>query len=120
MGQFIYGGIVTQRYDLDDRLLAHLQVAITAKLRRGEPFPFTLTGRDLPTLSGHRVFWMHPTVGVQFHFDADRNAIPLNPSWVRTLIMAASSDGGLRITAEPHEDEERDDAYPPHEGSDKP
>ncbi|KTS55178.1 ATP-dependent DNA ligase, partial [Microbacterium testaceum] len=38
MGKFIYEGGV--RNEFEDRLLAHLQVVIGNKLRRGEPFYF--------------------------------------------------------------------------------
>ncbi len=39
MGKFIYDSTI--KVDFDDRLLAHLQVVIGAKLRRGEAFHFT-------------------------------------------------------------------------------
>ena len=39
MGKFIYREQV--RADFEDRLLAHLQIVIGNKLRRGEPFYFS-------------------------------------------------------------------------------
>ncbi|WP_439958202.1 DUF7882 family protein, partial [Salmonella enterica] len=39
MGKFIYEGSV--KTEIEDRALTHLQLVITAKLRRGEPFPFS-------------------------------------------------------------------------------
>ncbi len=39
MGKFIYDGNI--KVDFEDRLLAHLQAVIMAKVRRGESFPFT-------------------------------------------------------------------------------
>ena len=39
MGKFTYEG--GQKVEIEDRALTHVQLVITAKLRRGEPFPFT-------------------------------------------------------------------------------
>ncbi|PJI51648.1 ATP-dependent DNA ligase, partial [Methylobacterium radiotolerans] len=39
MGRFIYEG--SAKIEVEDRALRHLQLVMTAKLRRGEPFPYT-------------------------------------------------------------------------------
>jgi hypothetical protein len=39
MGKFSYDSTVVVEFE--DRLLAHLQIAMTTKLRRGESFTFT-------------------------------------------------------------------------------
>lgn len=39
MGRFIYENTI--RTEVEDRALTHLQLVITAKLRRSEPFNFT-------------------------------------------------------------------------------
>ncbi len=38
MGKFIYEG--GSKVELEDRAITHVQLVVTAKLRRGEPFPF--------------------------------------------------------------------------------
>lgn len=58
---FIHEGTV--RGDLDDRLLAHLQVVIGNTLRRGEPFSFP--GKDdLGTGGGRTAVWVHPRASI--------------------------------------------------------
>lgn len=101
MGRLIYAGSPSDSYRLDDRALAHLELAIGAKFRLGDSFAFTLDGDDVPSGTGYRVLWMHPAVSLQFRYDADQGAIALNPAWVAALITAASSEGGLRIVQEP-------------------
>jgi hypothetical protein len=52
-------GWETERFEFDDRVLAHLRVVIVTKLRRRESFTFTW---NLPAMSGSgRVsLWMDP------------------------------------------------------------
>lgn len=57
MGKFFYRDQV--RADFEDRLLAHLQVVIGNKLRRGEPFYFTWKD-DVSAGGGHTSVWLHP------------------------------------------------------------
>nr|BFF11985.1 hypothetical protein GCM10025699_32880 [Microbacterium flavescens] len=57
MGKFIYDGNV--RVDFDDRTLAHLQLVIGTKLRRGEPFHFTWKD-DTSIGNGRTTVWVHP------------------------------------------------------------
>jgi len=101
MGRFIYAEGPNESYRLDDRVLAHLELAIGAKFRRNDSFAFTLEGDDIPAGKGRHVFWMHPSVAVQFQYDGDRRTIPVNPTWLDALISAASDDHGLRIVPEP-------------------
>lgn len=101
MGRLIYAGSPGDTYRIDDRTLAHLELAIGAKFRLGDSFAFTLEGDDVPSGTGYRVLWMHPSISLQFRYDADRAAMAINPAWVAQLISSASSEGGLRITPEP-------------------
>lgn len=101
MGWFVYAEGPNESYRLDDRVVAHLELAIGVKLRRNESFAFTLVGDDIPAGRGRHVFWMHPAVAVQFQYDGDRSTIAVNPTWVEALVAAASDDHGLRIVAEP-------------------
>lgn len=101
MGKFIYG-VPPAAVDLDDRLLAHLRVAIMTKLRRGEPFMFELNVSPSEG-SGRRSFWVHPAVPMQFHFSGSREP-RINRAWVEALYAEASSNVGLRVIPEPSVD----------------
>ncbi len=83
--------------DLEDRVLAHLRVAIMTKLRRNEAFMFDL---DVGGGNGRRTFWIHPSVPIQFHFFGSRPP-RINRAWVEDMIVAASSASGLTIPPEP-------------------
>ncbi|MBO0982703.1 ATP-dependent DNA ligase [Rathayibacter sp. SD072] len=98
MGKLLYGTPPTE-HDVEDRLLAHLQVVIVNKFRRGESFAFTLI---VPSShgSGRQTLWLNPTIPVQFSFYGSR--IPaLNPAWVQELMNEANSGRGLSVIPEP-------------------
>lgn len=101
MGRFIYESVGNDSHVIDDRVLAHLELAIGVKFRRGESFAFTLTASDLKSGQGQRVFWMHPSIPVQFHYDGDRRNVRVNPAWVERLVESAFTEVGLRILPEP-------------------
>lgn len=96
MGKFIYGTMATSA-EVDDRVLAHLRIAIMTKLRRGESFMFEL---EMGDGSGRRTFWMHPSVPVQLQFYGSRQP-RINPAWVEALLQSASGLAGLTIVPEP-------------------
>jgi hypothetical protein len=99
MGKLTYDSTLTA--DFDDRVLAHLQVVIGAKLRRGESFHFTW--RDDPSLGeGRNTLWMDSAVPLAFKYNGGRPP-SLNPAWIEALMLTANSTGGLRIVAEPPE-----------------
>lgn len=87
--------------DFDDRLLAHLQIAIGVKLRRNESFH--LAWRDDPSVGGGRsTIWMHPSIPLRFSYRS-RAMPPLNLHWVDELIATANTAAGMRIVPEPTE-----------------
>lgn len=97
MGMFTYDGKV--KVDFDDRTLAHLQVVIGNKLRRGESFHFTF--RDDPTVGqGRTTVWVHPRSSLIYKYYGSR-VPPLNMAWVDALSYAANSPGGLHVMPEP-------------------
>jgi len=102
MGRLIYADSQTDAYRLDDRLLAHLEVAIGAKLRLGDAFALTIDSDHVPAGIGYHVLWMHPAISLQFRYDGDRQAIPMNAAWVADLVAVASTEGGLRLLPEPN------------------
>jgi hypothetical protein len=71
MGKFTYQ--TGTRVDFEDRVLAHLQVVISNKLRRGESFVFTC------------------------------RAPSLNRAWIEALAVTANSPNGLYVIPEPAE-----------------
>ncbi|GAA1964146.1 ATP-dependent DNA ligase [Microbacterium deminutum] len=98
MGRFVYDS-VRNAVEIDDRTLAHLRIVVMHKLRRGESFMFELQMADG---SGHRSFWIHESIPVQFHFYGGCSP-HINRRWVEDLINEASSPSGLTILPEPAE-----------------
>lgn len=99
MGTLTYDSRVT--VSIDDRILAHLQVVIWGKLRRGEHFPFTWTD---PTRSGmgRTSVWLGPDLPLVFEYFGGRQP-RLNPAWIDALTKAANSPAGLTMVPEPEE-----------------
>ncbi|MBI5160723.1 MAG: ATP-dependent DNA ligase [Micrococcales bacterium] len=97
MGRLTYDGIVSA--DFDDRLLAHLQLVIGTKLRRGEAFHFSW--RDDDSIGdGRTIVWVHPRASLAYKFFGSRPP-EINPTWVDALMMTANSATGLRVIPEP-------------------
>lgn len=109
MGKFIYeGGVKT---DFEDRALAHLQLVVVSKLRRGEPFVFSWKD-DVSVGSGRTTVWVHPGANLVFKFYGSRKP-SLNAAWVDALMFTANSPTGLYLTPEPPEAERRDESEEP-------
>jgi hypothetical protein len=86
------------RIEFDDRVLAHLQIVIVAKLRRNEGFQFTWHVADAGGTRRECV-WMHSAIPL--HFSYDDEDVPVNRAWLDVLSMTANSAGGLRVVEEP-------------------
>lgn len=97
VGKFIYDGGV--KVDIDDRVLAHVQIVIGSKLRRGEPFYFTW--KDAVAIgNGRTTVWVHPRCSLVYKFYGSRKP-QLNPAWLDALATTANSAGGLYLVPEP-------------------
>jgi hypothetical protein len=83
----------------DDRILAHLQVVIWAKLRRGEQFGFTWTDSQRGGM-GRTSIWINPAISLSFDYYGGKQPA-INPKWVEALTKAANSAGGLQVVPEP-------------------
>lgn len=95
MGSLTYDRVVVE---FDDRVLAHLQVVIIQKLRRGESF--LLSWRDAAVVGdGRSSAWMHPSIPLYFKF-AGGHPPNINPNWVAQLTRSANSSQGLIVTGE--------------------
>jgi hypothetical protein len=109
MGKFIYDGDI--KVDFEDRLLAHLQAVIMAKVRRGESFPFTWKD-DISTGGGRTTVYIHPNVSLVFKYHGSRTP-QLSPAWLHALTYNANSGRGLYVIPEP-------DDFPPRESAQRP
>lgn len=106
MGKFIYDSTI--KVDFEDRTLAHLQLVIGSKLRRGEPFHFTW--RDDPSIGdGRTTVWIHPQCTLVYKYYGSRKP-RLNMAWVDALSYTANSPAGLHIVPEPSEFAHGDEA----------
>ncbi len=99
MGKLTYDS--TMVVNFDDRVLAHLQVVIGAKLRRGESFQLSWV-TDQAEGSGRNVIWLDPGIPLGFKYDTARAPV-LNRAWIEALMATAHSAGGLRLVPEPPE-----------------
>jgi len=97
MGRFTYGDRIA--VDFDDRLLAHLQAVISAKLRRGESCMFTWVDSDAVG-DGRTSVWLHPGASISFKYFGKRGP-QVNRAWVEELMLSANTLGGLHVTTEP-------------------
>ncbi|MBP3979062.1 ATP-dependent DNA ligase [Microbacterium sp. BLY] len=105
MGKFIYEN--GPRVDIDDRALTHIQLVITAKLRRGEPLPFSW--KDDASLGGGRTtVWIHAASSMVFKYTVAAHS-SINRSWVDALAFTANSPSGMYLTPEPREGTTLDD-----------
>jgi hypothetical protein len=95
VGRLVYGTTV---YELEDRLLAHLQIVVSTKLRRGENF-FVSWRNKTASGSGRQSVWIDN--GIHLAFEYDGAGIPkVNREWVEVLGSSAASGFGLQLTDE--------------------
>jgi hypothetical protein len=103
MGKFTYDSTLV--VDFDDRVLAHLQIVIGAKLRRNESFYFSWRD-DSSVGNGRSVVWLHPSISIVYKFHGGRPPA-INRAWIEDLMQTANSSAGLRIVPEPSERHEQ-------------
>lgn len=95
MGKLVYGTTV---YELNDRLLAHLQVVVSTKLRRGENF-FVSWRNPVAAGSGRQAVWIDN--GLHLGFEYDGGTLPaIRREWVEALAASAATGMGLQLTDE--------------------
>ncbi len=99
MGKFIYGQLVSAEFE--DRLLAHLEVVITSKLRRGEGFLFSWKEEGAASASRTSI-WVAPSLPIVYKYSGGRPP-SINRTWIELLSQSASSSAGLRVLPEPAE-----------------
>lgn len=98
MGTLLYGFSAIS-VEFPDRALWHLQIVITAKLRRREGF--TLSWADSPDAgSGRTAIWLDASSTLIYRYWGSR--VPgINKDWIDELMLSANSTGGLVFTPEP-------------------
>jgi hypothetical protein len=97
VGKFVFESSI--KVDIEDRALAHLKLAITTKLRRGESFCFSWRD-DASIGDGRTTVWLNPTSNIVFKFYGSRPP-QLNPAWIDALTFVANTPNGLHLVPEP-------------------
>lgn len=94
MGTLFYGAS-RLAIEVDDVLLAHVQVVIVAKLRRDEPL--LLTWNDSVTIGdGRSAVWVSMSTELHWKFDGDLPA-RLDRGRLESLAVGANSSAGLHL-----------------------
>ena len=83
---------------MDDRVLAHLQIVIGMKLRRGENF-FVSWRKPSAVGGGRNSVWIDNGIPILCEFDGSRPP-SVNREWIETLSASASTNFGLQVTEE--------------------
>jgi hypothetical protein len=99
-GGFLVGYLLydkSREIEVDDRVLAHLQVVIVDKLRRRESFAINLRD-DGATVT----MWVTVSTPIQFIYAGNRQP-RINGAWVQLLAGEASLWGTLELLPEPVE-----------------
>jgi hypothetical protein len=96
VGVLYYDG---EEFDLDDRVLTHLQIVISTKLRRGEDF-FLSWAVPAERGSGRHAIWIDNGVPLHFFYTGSRSVL-INREWIETMIASAGRPSGLVLTEEP-------------------
>lgn len=96
MAKLIYG--TSSGHEFDERTLAHLKIAITAKLRVRESFLLNWT---VPSDrgSGRMSLWISPDVPLTFLF-SDSRPPQLNRAWLDAMSRSAHGIRGMTVMPE--------------------
>jgi hypothetical protein len=96
MGHLIYGA--GAEYEIEDRMLAHLKIAILSKLRLQESFLLNWA-IDAAHGSGRVSLWLSPAIPIQFRFSEKMPPV-LNREWLEAMARSAHSSRGMIIMGE--------------------
>lgn len=92
---YLYYGDSDQPIEIPDRLLAHLKVVITTKLRRAESF--TLTWRHAEgEAAGRSSLWLQESIPLRFVFE-ESEPEQLDGSALQDMAHRAASSSGLIV-----------------------
>jgi len=93
MGQLFYA-TSTESIHIPDRLLSHIKVVATTKLRRGESF--TLGWTHVDGTPGRSTLWLQPSIPLRFVFDAAEPE-SLNATTLKAMADMANASAGLIV-----------------------
>ena len=94
MGTLFYGASRTP-IRIDDRILAHLKLVATSKLRRNEPF--IVSWHDASDVGGGRSsIWLHPGCDLHYKFDGGGSPV-IDQDLIETMSLAANAARGIVI-----------------------
>lgn len=97
MGLLYYGN-ASDEIEIPDRLLAHVKVVMTTKLRRGESFTVSWV-HAAGTAGGRSTIWLDPSIPLRFVFDS-AEAEELDSALLTELAREANATSGLMIPVE--------------------
>lgn len=93
MGHLFYG-TSTESIQVPDRLLSHIKVVATTKLRRGESF--TLSWAHVDGTPGRSTVWLQPAIPLRFVFDSAEPE-SLSSTALKNMADMANSSAGLTV-----------------------
>ncbi|SDO55340.1 hypothetical protein SAMN04487848_1446 [Microbacterium sp. ru370.1] len=93
MGHLFYG-TSTEPIRIPDRLLSHLKVVMTTKLRRSESF--TLSWTHVDGTPGRSTLWLQPAIPFRFVFDSAEPET-LDAATLKNMADMANSSAGLIV-----------------------
>lgn len=96
MGHLFYS-TSTEPIRIPDRLLSHLKVVATTKLRRSESF--TLSWTHVDGTPGRSTLWLQPAIPLRFVFDSAEPE-SLNAATLKNMADMANSSAGLVVDLE--------------------
>lgn len=85
-------------FEFEDRMLAHIQIVISTKLRRGENF-FLTWWVPARNGSGRHALWIDNGLPIHITF-AGSKAPNINREWIEALILS-SATGGVHLSDDP-------------------
>ena len=100
MGLFTYNS--TLKVDFEDRLLAHLQTVIAAKLRRHEPFLFSWTKPE-DEGGGRTAVWIDAHIPMAFEY-VSTEAPSISRRWLEALVATTYNPTGLQVVPDSETD----------------
>ncbi|MFF1875632.1 hypothetical protein [Kitasatospora herbaricolor] len=99
MGNLLYGA-QARPAEIDDRLLAHLEIVILSKLRRQETFALSWIGDTAGSEGGSkRTIWISANTDLEFEYSTTEHQ-SINRAWVE-LLASGADRGNLRLRPEP-------------------
>lgn len=94
MGTLFYGSARTP-IRVDDRILAHLKVVATSKLRRNEGF--LVSWQDSSDVGGGRSsIWVHPACDLHYKFDGGQPAA-IDQELIEAMSIASNASRGIQV-----------------------